>query len=410
MNVIRLSGGTALVLGRLRAAGCRAYAVGGCVRDSLLGLTPQDWDVCTDATPARVIALFGEAHCIPTGVRHGTVTVRAAGELIEVTTFRVEGAYSDGRHPDEVAFVGDVREDLARRDFTVNAMAYDEASGLIDPFVGRADLARGVLRAVGDPQTRFEEDALRILRLFRFGARLGFAPEPRTLDAALALAGTLSRVSAERIWSELAKLLCAPKPGAYLPAPVARVCLPEALAGGEEAYALRLRALDALTPCLQSRLAALLCGAGERGAREALLRLRCPGETLRRTALLVSEAGLSPEGEERALRVQARRCLGRMEIGDLERLCALRGAQRAAGMDAGDDLSALLAQARACAARGECVSVRGLAVNGDELARAAGISGPALGAMLRELLDRVIEETLPNEKDALLAYAAAHAK
>ena len=163
MQNIRLDAGAAALLARLHGAGYAAYAVGGCVRDSLLGLTPHDWDLCTSALPQQVMELFGEEKCIPTGLQHGTVTVKQGGRLYETTTFRTEGAYSDGRHPDAVCFVPDVREDLARRDFTINAMAYNEKEGLIDPFGGQADLQSGILRAVGVPRQRFTEDALRCL-------------------------------------------------------------------------------------------------------------------------------------------------------------------------------------------------------------------------------------------------------
>ena len=184
MTTIKLDPGAALLLDALHGAGHAAYAVGGCVRDSLLGLDPHDWDLCTSARPEQVMALFGEEKCIPTGLQHGTVTVKQGGRLYETTTFRTEGAYSDGRHPDAVCFVPDVREDLARRDFTINAMAYSAEEGLIDPFGGRDDLAAHLVRAVGEPERRFEEDALRILRLYRFAARFSFAIDPPTAQAA----------------------------------------------------------------------------------------------------------------------------------------------------------------------------------------------------------------------------------
>ena len=181
---IRMDEGAAELLDTLHRAGYAAYVVGGCVRDSLLGLTPHDWDLCTSALPQQGMELFGEEKCIPTGLQHGTVTVKQGGGLYEITTFRTEGAYTDGRHPDEVHFVPDVREDLARRDFTINAMAYNEKEGLIDPFGGQDDLQSGILRAVGVPHQRFTEDALRILRLYRFAARFGFSIDPPTAQAA----------------------------------------------------------------------------------------------------------------------------------------------------------------------------------------------------------------------------------
>ena len=227
MQNIRLDAGAAALLARLHGAGYAAYAVGGCVRDSLLGRTPQDWDLCTSARPEQVLALFGEGQCIPTGLQHGTVTIKYGGQLYETTTFRTEGAYTDGRHPDEVHFVPDVRQDLARRDFTINAMAYNDAEGLIDPFGGQQDLQQGILRAVGDPATRFEEDALRILRLYRFAARFGFAIDPPTGQAARALCAHLDCVSVERIEEELSKLLAAPAPAAYLDEKILKVIIPE---------------------------------------------------------------------------------------------------------------------------------------------------------------------------------------
>ena len=182
---IKLDPGAAALLDALHEAGYTAYAVGGCVRDSLLGLTPHDWDLCTSALPRQVLDRFGKEQCIPTGLQHGTVTVKYGGKLYETTTFRTEGSYSDGRHPDSVAFVPDVKEDLARRDFTINAMAYSHETGIVDAFGGVEDLEKRVIRCVGEPMERFEEDALRILRAVRFGAQLGFSMEEKTKEAGM---------------------------------------------------------------------------------------------------------------------------------------------------------------------------------------------------------------------------------
>ena len=288
---LTLDSGAAALLDALHMAGYAAYAVGGCVRDSLLGLCPHDWDLCTSALPQQVFELFGEARCIPTGLQHGTVTVKQGGGLYEITTFRTEGAYTDGRHPDEVHFVPDVREDLARRDFTINAMAYNEKEGLIDPFGGQADLQQGIVRAVGVPHQRFTEDALRILRLYRFAARFGFAIDPATAQAAEALCAHLDCVSAERIEKELSKLLAAPAPAAYLDKKILSVILPE----------LALEALDAAKPVVDAcpagsenlpvRLAALLLSLGGDGTRKVLRRLRCSNALIEETAVLVRESG-----------------------------------------------------------------------------------------------------------------------
>ena len=286
---LTLDPGAAALLDALHAAGYAAYAVGGCVRDSLLGRTAHDWDLCTSALPQQVMELFGTEQCIPTGLQHGTVTIKYGGQLYETTTFRTEGSYTDGRHPDEVQFVPDVREDLARRDFTINAMAYNEAEGLVDPFGGQADLQNGLLRAVGEPQQRFTEDALRILRLYRFAARFGFALDAATARAARQLAPHLDCISAERIQEELAKLLAAPQPGAYLEPAVLAVVLPELTPAALEAAKSVVDACPAGEENLPVRWAALLGALGEADTRRVLKRLRCSNTCIEETAVLVRE-------------------------------------------------------------------------------------------------------------------------
>ena len=286
---LTLDPGAAALLDTLHAAGYAAYAVGGCVRDSLLGRTAHDWDLCTSALPQQVMELFGAEQCIPTGLQHGTVTIKYGGQLYETTTFRTEGSYTDGRHPDAVQFVPDVREDLARRDFTINAMAYNEAEGLVDPFGGQADLQNGLLRAVGEPQQRFTEDALRILRLYRFAARFGFALDAATARAARQLAPHLDCISAERIQEELAKLLAAPQPGAYLEPAVLAVVLPELPPAALDAAKPVVDACPAGEENLPVRWAALLGALGETDTRRVLKRLRCSNACIEETAVLVRE-------------------------------------------------------------------------------------------------------------------------
>ena len=286
---LTLDPGAAALLDALHAAGYAAYAVGGCVRDSLLGRTAHDWDLCTSALPQQVMELFGTEQCIPTGLQHGTVTIKYGGQLYETTTFRTEGSYTDGRHPDEVQFVPDVREDLARRDFTINAMAYNAAEGLVDPFGGQADLQNGLLRAVGEPQQRFTEDALRILRLYRFAARFGFALDAATARAARQLAPHLDCISAERIQEELAKLLAAPQPGAYLEPAVLAVVLPELTLESLTAAKPVVDACPAGEENLPVRWAALLGALGEADTRRVLKRLRCSNACIEETAILVRE-------------------------------------------------------------------------------------------------------------------------
>ena len=467
---LTLDPGAAALLDALHAAGYAAYAVGGCVRDSLLGRTAHDWDLCTSALPQQVMELFGAEQCIPTGLQHGTVTIKYGGQLYETTTFRTEGSYTDGRHPDEVQFVPDVREDLARRDFTINAMAYNAAEGLVDPFGGQADLQNGLLRAVGEPQQRFTEDALRILRLYRFAARFGFALDAATARAARQLAPHLDCISAERIQEELAKLLAAPQPGAYLEPAVLAVVLPELPPEKLTAAKPVVDACPAGAENLPIRLAALLYSLGEDGIRRTLKRLRCSNACIEETAVLVREArrrdGSFLFGHEYGLRhpadascfeqhshpagrcsnsnslfppqaavvavaghsiarpiafgnrvppqrtvlrettvtpgftIYARRLLGKYNLCTVQRIAALGTAlqpERAA------DFAALSELAEQLDADGVCCRVSQLAVNGRDLMAAGVPAGPGIRKVLEALLDGVIREEYPNERQALLA-------
>ena len=432
---LTLDPGAAALLDALHAAGYAAYAVGGCVRDSLLGRTAHDWDLCTSALPQQVMELFGAEQCIPTGLQHGTVTIKYGGQLYETTTFRTEGSYTDGRHPDEVRFVPDVREDLARRDFTINAMAYNEAEGLVDPFGGQGDLQKGLLRAVGEPQQRFTEDALRILRLYRFAARFGFALDAATARAARQLAPHLDCISAERIQEELAKLLAAPQPGAYLEPAVLAVVLPELTPEKLTAAKPVVDACPAGEENLPVRWAALLGTLGEADTRRVLKRLRCSNACIEETAVLVRETaeqgvcrsfsedrplGWDPAAagsragdgmarlvsEEKASAhpgdIHIRQLLGRYGLCTVERLCALCAALRPQAAPA----CALAAQrARQLEADGVCCRVSQLAVNGRDLMAAGIPAGPALRRVLETLLDGVIRAEYPNEKPVLLAAA-----
>ena len=407
---LTLDPGAAALLDALHAAGYAAYAVGGCVRDSLLGRTAHDWDLCTSALPQQVMELFGTEQCIPTGLQHGTVTIKYGGQLYETTTFRTEGSYTDGRHPDEVQFVPDVREDLARRDFTINAMAYNAAEGLVDPFGGQKDLQNGLLRAVGEPQQRFTEDALRILRLYRFAARFGFALDAATARAARQLAPHLDCISAERIQEELAKLLAAPQPGAYLEPAVLAVVLPELTPAALEAAKPVLDACPAGEKNLPVRWAALLGALGEADTRRVLKRLRCSNACIEETAVLVRET--AGEGvcrsfsEEKASAhpgdIHIRRLLGQYGLRTVERLCALCAALHPQNAP---DCALAAQRARQLEADGVCCRVSQLAVNGRDLMAAGITAGPALRRVLEALLDGVIRAEYPNEKPALLAAA-----
>lgn len=359
------------ILCTLDSAGHRAVLAGGCVRDSLLGRRPSDWDIASSASPEEVLALF--PRCVPTGIKHGTVTVLSGGGSVEVTAFRAEGGYSDHRRPDSVSFGCPLEADLARRDLTVNAMAMDAAGEITDPFGGRDDLRRRLLRCVGEPERRFDEDALRMLRTVRFSAQLGFDIEPRTLEAIRALAHLASGLSAERVRDELLKTLRSPAPGLVWQL-VDLGLLGACLAPGD-ASAPR-EALDVLP--IYARLAhfcrGLELGGYIMSTDRFLAALRFDGETIRRTASAVE-----------VLKSGSR---------DWKRL--LRGHGEAAVLAAHPKTRALRAVLRS----GECWELSSLAIGGRELA-ALGYSGPELGRELRRLLDHVIDCPADNRADIL---------
>lgn len=424
---------------RLDAAGFEAWIVGGCVRDALLGKTPQDFDITTNALPAQVEAVFAGERVIETGLKHGTVTVLLDDMPLEITTYRVDLGYSDGRHPDAVAFTPNLRDDLARRDFTVNAMAWHPDLGLVDCFGGQADLQNRLLRCVGDPATRFREDALRILRLLRFAAKLGFAVEPETAAAAHELRESLRLVSAERIQKELTALLCGGSAGDILVqyVDIFGVFLPELLVckdflqhNPHHAYDLLThlaKTVDATPPEPVLRLAALLHDLGKpdcftrdadgighfygHAKRSAAMaeaigtRLRLDNETKTRVVTLVAQHDLPlMPPTERTIR----RALSRVTPPLFFDLLILKRADTLAhGLPCDERLAALDEAervARQLLAGDACFSVRDLAVRGSDLMAAGVPQGPAVGQALQALLDAVLDEKAPNEKVALLHY------
>lgn len=431
----------ARALAVLEAAGYESYAVGGCVRDTLLGREPHDWDLTTAAPPETVRGIFASERVLPTGLKHGTVTLLTEGGPLEITTFRTESAYSDGRHPDAVAFVSDVHEDLRRRDFTVNAMAYSPVRGLRDDFGGREDLRAGVLRCVGDPRERFEEDALRILRALRFAARYGFTVEDATAEAILADREKLHRISPERIFTELKGLLTAPKPGAVMErfSPVIFTVLPELAAcrGFDQhrpdahqydVWGHILASVDAVPPDEILRLTMLFHDCGkpesftltddgkghfyghpERGAAladRALRRLRCDNFTRETVVTLVTHHDFRPDGGKKSVG----RLLARIGAENMARLYAVTMADAAAHTP--ETEKRMRARAEETRALTEeilrekaCFTLEDLAVRGGDLV-ALGIGpGPAVGKLLRRLLEEVIDGAVPNEKEALLRRA-----
>ena len=441
--MVTMPAGAAFVLQRLKENGFQGYVVGGCVRDSLLGRAPKDWDICTDALPEEMQRVFRDQHVIETGLKHGTLTVMYDHEPYEVTTFRVDGEYTDHRHPDEVRFVKNVVDDLARRDFTVNAMAWNPQSGLVDAFGGQEDLRAGVIRCVGEADRRFGEDALRIMRALRFASVYGFDIEAETAAAVHLLKDTLRDVAAERIRVELAKLLCGQGAGKMLReyADVFFAILPQLapMHGFDQrtpyhAYDVwehTVRAVENAPSTETLRLTLLLHDAGkpaaftvdEQGvghahghhrlsaeiAAEVLAYLRLDNATRDRILMLVEHHDW-PLSTERTLLKRRLNRLGEealYQLIEVQRADALgKGTEAAADVEARAEelrqaLTVLLAER-------PCVTLRDMAVNGRDLMAEGIAHGRQLGETLNWLLAEVLNERLPNEREALLSAARAH--
>lgn len=391
------------ILGRLRSAGYEAYAVGGCVRDAILGRTPADWDVTSSALPEDVKRVFSDHRVIETGIRHGTVTVLCGGEPFEITTFRRDGAYLDNRHPSEVTFSARVEDDLSRRDFTVNAMAYCPERGLLDLFGGREDLSRRRIRCVGDAVTRFEEDGLRILRAVRFASVLDFALEEETAKAVHSCRHLLRNIAAERIRAEFLKLLCGKGAGrilsAYPDVLAEFLPIPEAPSAG---YG-RLCEAAADAPADPTvRLSLFLCGIGA-DCGTVMKKLRFDNAAIERVGRLTSRSESGAPESERDLR----RLLRELPAGDAEALGeVIAGRYALAGKPLPPYAERFAERAGELYASGVCLSMKDLAVSGNDLIAAGMAPGRGIGEVLTKLLDRVVDGDLPNERETLLREAA----
>ena len=428
------------IINRIMEAGHEAYAVGGCIRDSILGRRPDDWDITTSASPEQVKGLFD--HTIDTGIQHGTVTVMIGKEGFEVTTYRIDGKYEDGRHPSEVMFTPNLTEDLKRRDFTMNAMAYNDRSGLVDVFGGIDDIRRKIIRCVGEPKERFKEDALRMMRAVRFSGQLGYEIEANTSKAIKELSHNLIRVSAERIQTELIKLAISPHPENLRLAwetgitqvilPEFDVCMATEQNNPHHCYNVGehiLKSMEAIRPEKVLRLAMLFHDIGKPGA------------------ITADEAGIHHFYGHPALAAQmAKGILRRLKF-DNQTIYFVTGlvkyhdydvkpasgSVRRAIMKTGEDIFPLLFEVKAADIKAQstfmreekedalkavykvyqqvvsekqCVSLKGLAVTGKDLIEETGMqAGPELGVMLKKLLDFVVEDPSRNEREVLLKAA-----
>lgn len=423
------------IIETLTAAGYEAYAVGGCVRDSVLGRKPADWDITTSALPEQVKELFHRT--IDTGIEHGTVTVMMDREGFEVTTYRIDGEYRDHRHPEQVNFTGELREDLRRRDFTINAMAYNDSCGLVDAFGGIEDLKQGVIRCVGVATERFEEDALRILRAVRFAAQLGFEIESETAEAAKKLAGNLKDISAERIQTELVKLLVSPHPEMLRTAydlgltgvvlPEFDVCMETPQHHPHHMYSVgehTLKALEFTDPDKVLRLAVLFHDFGKPQARttvdgvdhfhghakisaemtgKILRRLKFDNATLDQVKRMVLYHDVRPQPDERQIRRLVHRAgedifpgLFQVMGADILAQSEYKRIEKLLNLDRVQQTYEKIME------RKDCISLKQLAVTGKDLIDAGMQPGREIGELLKKMLEDVLEDPSHNEKEYLM--------
>ena len=420
----------------LESRGHEAYAVGGCVRDSIMGVTPHDWDVTTSALPGEVKEIFD--HTFDTGIEHGTVTVRMYGESFEVTTYRVDGDYEDGRHPKEVTFTRSLSEDLKRRDFTINAMAYNDERGLIDLFDGAVDIESGIIRCVGEASERFSEDALRMLRAVRFSAQLGFDIEEDTKKAIKELAPTLSKISAERITSEIIRLITSPHPErmeTVYDLGLTAVFFPEwdEMMNTPQNHIHHcydvghhtIEVMKRVSPEKTMRLAAMLhdvakpickktdpkgedhfVGHPQLGAdmaRDIMRRFKLDNATIDQVCCLVRHHDERPIPTRRNIR----RLMSRVGKDHMPGLIELKRAdvygqsdyKREDKLSELDEIEKLY---REIISHDECVTIKDLAVSGKDVIKAGFPRGPMIGRVLKELLNMVIDDPSVNDRDLLL--------
>ncbi len=396
------------IISTIESHGCEAYAVGGCVRDSILGRKPDDWDITTSAIPMQVKACFKRT--VDTGIKHGTVTVMIDKTGYEVTTYRIDGEYKDGRHPENVEFSVRLTDDLMRRDFTINAMAYNDRIGLVDEFDGIGDLHRKVVRCVGNARERFTEDALRMMRAVRFSAQLGFEIDKDTFEAIIELAPNIAKVSMERVQVELIKTLMSDNPDyvcLYKDTGLFREILPQVhnvLSGKYAVKVLTMLRCAPKTPVL--KYAALLSSLSADDARETLKRLKLDNYTVDTVTALIKNAKIVIDENEpsvrEALHKYGKEMVGlmmeyeRMVITTSEEIMGVAMASRK------KHLNVIEYMYRDIIERGDCISIKDLDINGNDLME-YGLSGKKIGETLEKLLYIVMENPRLNDKATLIA-------
>jgi tRNA nucleotidyltransferase (CCA-adding enzyme) len=396
------------IIGELEKCGYEAFAVGGCVRDSIIGITPNDWDICTNADPQAIIYAMEGMKVLTTGLKHGTVTVIEQGMPYEITTYRKDGSYLDGRHPEKVTFVSSLNEDLARRDFTINAMAYHPKYGLMDWYGGIYDIKNRIIRCVGDPVLRFREDALRIMRAIRFASGFGFSIDSQTAEALHKNKNQLERVSAERISEEFYKFLIHEQTGKLLNefSDIIQSVLP-ALSLITDKERDEIYFLVPHAPCdFSIRLAALLCQVIDHlkdgATKDSLLastwnKLRYSNQIKQEVEQLIQYRSALPTN-----RNEMKRLLGKMKDERVDKLLELCFVLQMRTDQKREALNQIKFWKENIILKSECYRISDLAINGNDLRMNGMKEGKEIGERLTYLLDLVINEKIPNEKKALL--------
>lgn len=383
------------VLERLEDSGHKAYLVGGCLRDMMMGREPHDFDIATSAEPETVMSIFSDFEVIPTGIKHGTVTVMVDGEPIEITTFRKDSDYSDGRRPDSITFTDKVEDDLSRRDFTINAMAFGLDGEIVDPFGGKSDIKSRTIRTVGSAEDRFSEDGLRILRAIRFASVLGFTIERETKEAIHKLSRMLDKVSFERVFSEMSKIILSEKPSVQFREfkDVFSRVAPEF--SEIKDFEHTLETLDRVEPELALRFTALLHTLGEEQADSVLRKLKSDGVTIQKVTKLVRFFDTDIDSSKVAIK----KLVSKMGESDFFSLIKLKIADEP---EKTVELEKAKQIAEKVIADKECFKLKDMAVKGDDLIKSGMAMGPEIGKTLSMLLDKVISEEVANDKDSLM--------
>ncbi len=387
------------IIDKIEYDGYEAYIVGGCVRDCIMGIEPQDYDLCTNALPEKILEIFESDDIVDAGLKHGTVGVIKNHNVYEITTYRIDGEYSDGRHPDSVLFTSLLSEDLRRRDFTINAMAYNPKTGLVDIYGGQEDIKNGVIRCVGRAKERFEEDALRILRAIRFASRFNFEIHTETAKEMHSQFPSIDNVSIERICTEFTKTIICKNASRFLGEfrDIISHFIPEIKHISDTDYAKNLASLQKSSDDIYVKLSLFFNGIESESVKKILKRLRCSNVIIDKVSTFISCIDMNLCDTKRNTKL----LLQRFGYEDLERFLEIK---LLIGKNNDEVINSIKKIAEEVINNNECYSIKTLAINGDTLKELGITNGLEIGSTLKKLVDEVIDEKLENDRDALIKY------